>query len=183
MSLPCLSPLLKRGSHFAVVIAVVRLSPAHFRHDVRIDLGPQVVCDNALVVDIIPFQNACLLQFVECGDDLLKGAIDASPRLVNFGFHLLQFRFWFPLSVSYRQPRIPKDTGILKGWQTRIFAFASAENCGNSDTKRAGLRLTWQSIPASAERTSPIWKQGRKKRDCALWKSWQTVLACLCRSC
>ena len=32
-----------------------------------------------------------LFQFVECGEDLLKGAINYSPRLVNFGFDLFQF--------------------------------------------------------------------------------------------
>lgn len=101
MSLASLNPSLKRGSHPAVVIEVVSLSPAHFRHEVRIDLGPQVVCDNALVVDIIPLQNACLLQFVERGDDLLKRTVDDSPRLKNFGFGFVQFLQFFQLALFH----------------------------------------------------------------------------------
>ena len=120
---------------------------------------------DALILHVITIQNATLFQLVECGDDLLKGAIDDCPCLVNIGFHLLQLVYrLFPSAVSYRQPRIPKDTGILKGWQTRIFAFASAENCGNSGTRRAGLRLTWPNIQASAERIFPIWKPERRSR-------------------
>src|SRR5438309_1362114 len=93
MLLPSPTPSLKRGSHLAVVAAVVRLSPAHCFHDVRINLCPQVVRDNALVVDVIPFQYAYLLQLVERADDLLKSAIDDGPRLVNIRLYLLQFRF------------------------------------------------------------------------------------------
>ena len=87
MLLPTSNESFNRGSHFAVVVTVIHLSRAHVGHDMGIDLGPQVICDNALILHVIALQNASLFQLVECRDDLLKGAIDNSPRFVNVSFY------------------------------------------------------------------------------------------------
>jgi len=91
MLLPASDPSLNRGPHLAVMVAVVLFSPAHVCHDLGIEFGPQVVCDSALILHKIAVQYASLFQLVECGDDLLKGAIDDGPRLVNVSLHLFQF--------------------------------------------------------------------------------------------
>lgn len=91
MLLAASNPSLKRGPHFAVVVAVVHLSHVYFSENLAIDPGPQIVSKSAVVLYVITVQYASLFQLVECGDDLLKGAIDAGPCLVNVGFYLLQF--------------------------------------------------------------------------------------------
>ena len=78
---------------------------------------------------------------------------------------LLQLRiFWFhrlyPIGnhVSQRIQAFSKDgkRGYLHSLHRK--------NSGNSDTRRAGLRATWPSIQALAERISPIWKPERGSR-------------------
>src|SRR5579871_856460 len=73
----------QRGPHFPVMRAVVFFASAHAGHDLNINSGPQVVGERVLVLRVIAAEDADLLQLVECVDDLLKGAIDNGPRLVN----------------------------------------------------------------------------------------------------
>src|SRR6185312_12421232 len=80
-----------------------------------------------------------------------------------------------PSQVSYRQPRSPKDTGILWEWQTRTSAFDSEGNYNGCGKAGVGTNTTWPRMPALAGHTSPIWKQGRKKPDCGPWKFWPRV--------
>src|SRR4051794_26274699 len=134
------NPSLYRGSHFPIVVAVVRLSPAHFRHDSGVELGPQVICDDALVMHVIPFQHACLFQFVECGNDLLKGAIDDAPSFVNVGFYLFQFRCaGFHISksplTSYATYTFCMIKLILEGCQ-KIYASGLANGSSRFALKR-----------------------------------------------
>jgi hypothetical protein len=134
MSLASPNSSLNRGPHLAEVVAVVLFPPAYFCHDSGIHFGPQVVCDNALVVDVIPFQNASLFQFVKCGNNLLKSAIDDTPSLVDIGFYLFQFCFagfhnLCPIGHHVSQ---------------RIQAFSG-------DGKRRYLHSTWQEIEETQE--------------------------------
>ena len=101
MSLASSNPSLNRGSHFTVVVPVFRFAPAHVGQDWQIDFGPQIVCDRALLMHVIPLQNACLFQFGECGDDLLKGAIDDGPSFVNFSFGFVQFLQFIQLALFH----------------------------------------------------------------------------------
>ena len=64
MSLPSSNTSFNRGPHFAVVVAVVRFTPANIGHDLSIEFGPQVVCDRALILYVITIQNA--LSFPVC---------------------------------------------------------------------------------------------------------------------
>ena len=77
------NPSFQRGPHFSVMGAVVFFAFAHASHDLNINSGPQIVSERVLVLGVIAAEDADLLQLVECADDLLKGAIDNGPRLVN----------------------------------------------------------------------------------------------------
>jgi len=76
-------PSFQRGPHFPVMGAVVFFASAHTGHDLNINSGPQVVGERVMVLRVIAAEDANLLQLVQCADDLLKGAIDPGPRLVN----------------------------------------------------------------------------------------------------
>ena len=77
------NPSFQRGPHFPVMGAVVFFAPAHSGHDLSINSGPQVIGERVLVLRVIAAEDANLLQPAECIYDLLKGAIDNGPRLVN----------------------------------------------------------------------------------------------------
>ncbi|MGC2743883.1 MAG: hypothetical protein WA672_11895 [Candidatus Angelobacter sp.] len=57
MSLSSSNTSLNRGSHLAEVGAVVRLSHVYLGKNLTIDLGPQVVCDSAVVLHVIAAQD------------------------------------------------------------------------------------------------------------------------------
>src|SRR5689334_7201923 len=81
--LPASNPSFQRGPHFPIMGAIVFFASAHAGHDLNINSGPQVVGERVLVLRMIAAEDANLLQLVERVDDLLKGAIDNGPRLVN----------------------------------------------------------------------------------------------------
>ena len=77
------NPPFQRGPHFSVMGAVVFFAFAHAGHDLNINSGPQVVGERVVVLRAVAAEDANLLQLVERADNLLKGAIDSGPRLVN----------------------------------------------------------------------------------------------------
>lgn len=117
------------------MVAVVQLPLIDLCENVAIELRPQIVSDGVLVLNVIVLQHASLFQFVECGDDLLKGAIDDGPCLVNvsfclFQFHIVRFHRLYPIGNHVAQ---------------RIQAFL-----GNG--KRGYLCSIWKKITAVKEK-------------------------------
>jgi hypothetical protein len=92
MSLLAFNPSLNRGPHLPVVVAVIGFSLIYADKNFGIDSGPQIVRECVLILHVIIRQYAPLFQFVECADDLLKGAVDDSPCLKNLGFGFFQFK-------------------------------------------------------------------------------------------
>lgn len=91
MLLPSPNPSLNRGAHFSVVAAVVLFPHSHVFHDLGIDSGPQIVSERVLILHVIGFENAHLLQLVESADDLLEGSIDDTPCLISVSLGFMQF--------------------------------------------------------------------------------------------
>jgi len=117
------------------VVTVVLFSFTHFLDDLGVELGPEVVRDRVLILHVIVAQDSPLVQFVECADDLLKGAVNDATRLVNIGFGFMQFHF-----VRFHS-LYPIGNHVAQ----RIQAFL-----GNG--KRGYLRSIWKEITAVKEK-------------------------------
>jgi len=77
------NPSFQRGPHSPVMSAVVFFASAYASHDLSINSGPEVVGQRVLILRVIDVKHANLLQLAQCVHDLLKGAIDSGPGLVN----------------------------------------------------------------------------------------------------
>src|SRR5579864_4298433 len=177
MLLPSPNPSLNRGSHLAVVVEVIRLSPAHVLHDLGINLGPQVVCDRALILYVVALQHASLSQLVERGDDLLKGAIDDSPRLVNVGLYLFQFRFHISESslTSYTTYRFEMISPILYGCQ-KIYVSGLANGLSRFALRRKLPKLSSATRSTWSRRRFPRLKTAEWNHACGILNCWRLAL-------
>jgi hypothetical protein len=158
------------------MVTIIQFAPVNFGHDSGVEFGPQVICDNALVMHVIPFQHACLFQFVECGDDLLKGAIDDSPSFINVGFYLLKLHFVFHVPPVRDMTYESYDFKIIRPKLEACREILSPGLAGVSRAFGAQKALLKQFLRNGLARTKRPFrglKTANRNHACGLLKNWQ----------
>lgn len=175
MSLPSPNASFNRSSHLAVVVAVVLFPLTHFLDDLGVDPGPEVVCDRVLVLHLIIAQDAQLVKFADCANDLLKGAINDGPCItahVSKTSALVscssmssgEVSISADSSCSVYATRSAHNTFMLERWQMTLGVSLGREfaNCARNGTGN-WLSCPWK--PALAACFCPTWRTGNTNRN------------------